>query len=284
MAKRFRPYTLQQPALLPACLADEIPEDHLARFIVEVTAELDLSAIYTHYERGERRGAPPFDPLLLTRLLLYGYCTGVTASRKLEEATWFDLPTRYLTASQHPDHDVIADFRRTHLAALAQIFVQVLRICQAEGLVKLGTVAIDGTKILANASARRSVPYPKLKQHEEYWQQEVGRLFREAEQADRQAELEGAPSPFRMTRALARAQGRLERIRQALAEVDQRAQQELAEARAAAATDPPPRLARPAAQGRSRPGAQPRRGRPAQGPAPADPARRGGARPTHPAI
>lgn len=241
MGKRFRPYTLQQPVLIPPCLEDWIPEDHLARFIVEVTGELDLSGIYAHYQRGDGRGAAAFDPLLMTRLLLYGYCTGLTSSRKLEEATWFDVPVRYLCADQHPDHDVIADFRRTHLQALAALFVQVLEICQQEGLVKLGTVAIDGTKVLANASTRRSVPYQKLKEREQYWQQEVQRLFAEAEQADRQAELQGGPSPFRMTKQMAQAQGRLERIRQALAAVEERAQQELAAAQAAAAADPPPR-------------------------------------------
>ena len=241
MGKRFRPYTLQQPVLIPPSLEDWVPEDHLARFTAEVTGELDLSAIYAHYERGDGRGAAAFDPLLMTRLLLYGYCTGLTASRKLEEATYFDVPVRYLCADQHPDHDVIAEFRRTHLQALAGLFVQVLGICQHAGLVKLGNVAIDGTKMLANASTRRSVPYEKLKEREQYWRQEVERLFAEAEQADRQTSLEGNPAPYRITKEMAQVQGRLERIRQALAAVEERAQQELAEATAAAAADPPPR-------------------------------------------
>src|SRR5438132_2074370 len=105
---------------------------------------------------------------MLTRLLLYGYATGRTSSRRIEQATYDDVAFRYLAADQHPDHDTIASFRQDHLKALAGLFVQALRLCQAAGMVKLGSVAIDGTKILAHASTRRSVPYKKLCEREQY--------------------------------------------------------------------------------------------------------------------
>src|SRR5207247_9618347 len=162
MSKRFRSCGLDQLLLLPPSLHDWLPEDHLARFIGEVAEELDMSAIYADYESRDGRGLAAYHPLLLIRLLLYGYCTGVTSSRRIERATYDDVAFRYLAADQHPDHDTIANFRQQHLKALAGLFVQALRLCQQAGLVKLGTVAIDGTKIMANASTRRSVPYKKL--------------------------------------------------------------------------------------------------------------------------
>ncbi len=156
MNRRFRVCDLNQPFLLPPDLQDWLPEDHLARFVGDVLDELDLQAIYTEYDRTDNRGVSGYHPLLLTRLLLYGYATGITSSRRIERATHDDIPFRYLAADQHPDHDTIATFRRRHLQGLANLFVQALRLCQKAGLVKLGNVAIDGTKIMANASRRRS--------------------------------------------------------------------------------------------------------------------------------
>jgi transposase len=158
--KRFRVCDLNQVFLLPPCLQDWLPENHLARFIADVSNELDLAAIYAEYERKDNRGLSVYHPLLLTRLLLYGYGIGVTISRRIERSTHDDLAFRYLAADQHADHDTIAAFRHEHLEALAGLFVQALRLCQKR-LVKLGNVAIDGTKVMANASTRRSVPYKK---------------------------------------------------------------------------------------------------------------------------
>ena len=135
MNKRFRVCGLDQPFLLPPSLQDWLPEDHLARFIADVTNELDLSAIYAQYERQDGRGLSAYHPLLLTRLLLYGYCVGVTSSRRIERATHDDVAFRYLAANQRPDHDTIAAFRRQRLDALAGLFVQALRLCQKAGLV-----------------------------------------------------------------------------------------------------------------------------------------------------
>jgi len=162
MSKRFRVCSLEQEFLLPPSLQDWLPEDHLARFMADVVNELDLSAIYAEYERKDGRGLSAYHPLMMTRLLLYGYCIGITSSRKIEKATYDNLAFRYLSADQHPDHDTLAAFRQEHLEALASLFVQALRLCQKAGLVKLGNVAIDGTKIKANASTHRSGCPPSL--------------------------------------------------------------------------------------------------------------------------
>jgi len=146
MTKAFRPYTLDQQLLLPPDMRQWLPEGDLALFISDVVDELDLSVIYGSYETGDGRGQPPYDPAMLVKVLLYAYCTGLRSSRKIERATYRDVAIRVLAGDQHPDHDSIAAFRQRHLPALAGLFVQGLRLCQAAGLVKLGHVALDGTK------------------------------------------------------------------------------------------------------------------------------------------
>src|SRR6202789_88962 len=160
--KRFRVCSHDQPFLLPPSLQDWLPENHLARFVAEVINELDLSSIYASYERNDGRGLAAYHPSLMVRLLLYGYCIGVTSSRKIEQATYDNVAFRYLSADQHPDHDTLASFRQEHLQALSELLVQALRLCQNAGLVELGNVAIDGTKMKANANAWRSMNYQKL--------------------------------------------------------------------------------------------------------------------------
>lgn len=229
MNKRFRVCDLNQVFLLPPCLQDWLPEDHLARFIADVSHELDLSAIYAEYERKDGRGLAAYHPLLVTRVLLYGYAIGVTSSRRIEQATHDDVAFRYLAADQHPDHDTIAAFRQEHLEALAGLFVQALRLCQKAGLVKLGNVAIDGTKIMANASTHRSVPYQKLTEREQHWKDTVDRLLQNAEQTDQEEDRQwgkGQPADP-LPAELAHAQSRLERIRQAKTELEQEAKREL---------------------------------------------------------
>jgi transposase len=211
-----------------------LPEDHLARFVADVTNELDLSRIYAEYERNDGRGLSAYHPLLLTRLLLYGYSIGVTSSRAIEKATHDNVAFRYLAADQHPDHDTIANFRQEHLESLATLFGQALRLCEKAGLVKLGSVAIDGTKILANASTRRSLTHHKLGEREQYWETTVERLLAEAQQTDeREDQRYGKGQPADpLPEELAHAQSRLERIRQAKAELEKEAQQELEAANA----------------------------------------------------
>jgi transposase len=227
--KRFRVCDLNQPFLLPPSLQDWLREDHLARFVADVMNELDLSSICAEYERSDGRGLSAYHPLLLTRLLLYGYCLGVTSSRKMEKATYDDVAFRYLAADQHPDHDTIAAFRQEHLEALAGVFVQALRLCEKAGLVKLGNVAIDGTKIMANASTHQSVPHKKLCQREQYWQEKVQKLLAEAQKIDEEEDQrfgKGQPSEA-LPEELAHAQSRLERIRKAKAELEKEAQEQL---------------------------------------------------------
>ena len=232
MNKRFRTCSLEQPFLLPPSLQDWLPEDHLARFIAEVAETLDISAIYAGYQRKDGRGMAAYHPLLLTRLLLYGYCVGVRSSRGIEKATHDDIAFRYLAADQHPDHDTIANFRREHLEALAGLFVQALELCRQAGLVKLGVVALDGTKVHANASRLRSKKYAEMTAEQQRLQELVDRLLQEAETTDAAEDACFGKGRHEETLPLrlARAQGRLEKLHQAKRELEEQAQQRLAEA------------------------------------------------------
>ena len=229
MNKRFRACSHDQPFLLPPSLQDWLPEDHLARFIADVMNELDLSAIYARYERTDGRGLTAYHPVLMARLLLYGYCIGITSSRKIEQATYDNVAFRYLSADQHPDHDTLAAFRQEHVEALAELFVQALRLCQKAGLVKLGNVSIDGTKMKANASTRRSVRYERISEREQHWRAEVARLLSQAQQTDRREErrLDLDRAANELPEELANAQKRFERLQQAKAELEQEAQAQL---------------------------------------------------------
>jgi len=225
MHKRFRTYDLNQVYLLPPSLHDWVPEDHLARFVAAVTAELDLSAIESTYERNDRRGKPAYHPLLLVRLLVYGYAIGMRSSRQIEKATYTDLAFRYLAADQHPDHDTIAAFRQTHLAALGQLFLQTLLLCQKAGLIKLGTIAIDGTKIAANASRQRTRRYERLTEKEQELAATVEKLLAEAQATDQQEDARYGTGRRgdELPAGLATAEGRLARIRAAKQELEREA-------------------------------------------------------------
>ena len=155
--KTFRAYDPDQVLLMSPVISEWVPEGDLAHFVSDlVEGPLDLSAVYASYE-GER-GYPPYDPRLMLKLLIYGYANGVCSSRALERATHRDVAVRMLCAGQHPDYRSIARFRARHLGALSELFVQALRLCAASGLVKLGRLALDGTKLRANASRQRLSP------------------------------------------------------------------------------------------------------------------------------
>lgn len=182
--KTFRAFNPDQVLLLPPSLDEWLPADHLARFIADLVDEhLDLSAIHAAYKEG--RGAPPYDPRLMVRLLLYGYTTGVRSSRGLEKACTDIVAFRWLAAGAAPDYRAIARFRKRHLAALGNLFLQALALCQAAGMVSLGQVALDGTKVRANASKRKAMSYARLTDKEKILAQEVTDLLAEAEQTDR---------------------------------------------------------------------------------------------------
>ena len=144
MSKSFRPYDPEQQLLLPAALQEWLPEDHLAYFMSDVVDQLDLSAITARYQ-GEERGGPPYHPRMMVKVLLYGYCTGVASSRRIAQRLHEDIAFRVLAANNTPDFRTISDFRKDHLAALADLFHQVLELCREAGLAKLGHVALDST-------------------------------------------------------------------------------------------------------------------------------------------
>jgi transposase len=184
MSPRFRNCSLDQPFLMPPSMHEWLPKEHLARFIADITDHLNLKPILDKYSRQDNRGAQAYHPLMLVRLLLYGYCTGIVSSRELERATESHVAFRYLAANEHPDHDTIANFRRMHLTELGELFTQGLELCREAGLVKAGRVMLDGTKIAANASRRKNMTHEQLSKREEALQQKVAEMLREAETTD----------------------------------------------------------------------------------------------------
>ena len=179
----FRPYNIDQLLLLPPDMTDWLPQEHLVYFIRDVVGQMDLSGIYKSYD-GSKGGYPAYHPEMMVALLIYAYCVGLPSSRKIEKATYELIPFRVLTADQHPDHDTIAEFRRRHLEALAGLFIQVLRLCQKAGLVKLGHVSLDGTKVRANASKHKAMSYARMEKSVVELEAEVKRLLAEAEATD----------------------------------------------------------------------------------------------------
>jgi transposase len=174
--KTFRPYDPEQVLLLAPVVQEWIPEGDLAHFVSDLveSGALDLSAIYASYV--EERGFPPYDPRLMVKLLVYGYANGVMSSRKLEAATYRDLAARMLCADQHPDYRSIARFRARHLEALAELFVQALRLCRQARLVGLGALALDGTKLRANASRHKAMSYERMVRKEAQLEAEIAVL------------------------------------------------------------------------------------------------------------
>jgi transposase len=213
-----------------------LPEGHLALFLLDVVNELDLSEIVQVYERGDGRGQPPYHPVTMVTLLLYAYCTGKPPSRRIERATYEDVAYRVLAGGQHADHDSIAAFRQRHLRALAGLFVQVLKLCEAAGLVKLGHVVLDGTKLKANASKPKAMSYERMCRKEKELEAEVARLLEEAEQVDaaEDAEYGKGQRGDELPAELARRKTRLGKIREAKraleAQARARAEQAAAEA------------------------------------------------------
>jgi transposase len=179
----FKPYQPNQLLLLPSDMKQWLPEGDLAYFIMDMVNQLDLSVIYDSYD-GTKGGQPPFNPKMMTGLILYSYCIGLPSSRKIEKATYDRVAFRVLTANQHPDHDTISEFRNRHLKALSGFFVQILQLCQQVGLVKLGHVSLDGTKVKANASKHKSMSYVRMAKKLDELEEEVKRLFAEAEAVD----------------------------------------------------------------------------------------------------
>jgi transposase len=236
MGKCFRSDDLNQALLLPPSLHDWLPEKHLARFLVDVVDALDLEAIHASYDEKDGRGQAAYAPAMMVRVLLYGYCTGIYSSRKIQAKSYEDVAFRYLSADEHPDHSTLAEFRRRHLAALAGLFTQALQLCQKAGLVKLGHVAIDGTKLQGNASKHKAMSYQRMGETEKKLQEEVEELLQRANAVDAaEDEKYGkGQSGDELPAELERRESRLAKIRAAKAELEAEAKQKAEEKKAAA--------------------------------------------------
>ena len=225
MGKKFRPYQPEQALLLPPNLHDWVPEGHLSHFVSDVVDSLDLKPIMSVYEAGDGRGYPPHDPRMMVKLLVYAYCTGKPSSRKIERATWEDVAFRLLSGDQHPDHVGIANFRKRHLKALGDLFEQVLRICCQAGLVKLGNVAIDGTKVKANASRHKAMSYGRMVDTERDLKKQIVELLARAQRADDDddARLGKGRRDDELPAELHRRESRLKKIQEAKAALEAQA-------------------------------------------------------------
>lgn len=182
--KSYRPWSPDQPYLLPPSPRDWLPEDHLAYFVLEVIGALDLSAIESAIQEKDPRGERPYDPRMMLALLVYGYCSGAFSSRKIERRTYEDVAFRYLAGGQHPEFSTICAFRRAHLSAIENLFVQIVRLSQKAGLAKLGHVSFDGTKVHASASKHKAMSYERMQEEEQRLQAEIRALMARAEQQD----------------------------------------------------------------------------------------------------
>ena len=231
MNKVFRPYDPDQPFLIPVSMREWLPEGHLAYFISDVVDHLDLSKIMDRYE--EEKGYPPYHPKMMVKVLLYAYCIGVPSSRKIARRLEEDIAFRVLAANNTPDFRTISDFRKDHLKALAALFVQVLKVCQKAGLVNLGHVALDGTKIKANASKHKAMSYKRMKEEEARLEAEVRDLLKKAEAVDEEEDRSYGKNRRgdELPKELAFRESRLKKIREARAALEAEARIEVEQSR-----------------------------------------------------
>jgi len=226
MGKGYRAYLPNQDFLLPPSLREWLPENHLVYFVSDVVENLDLSAMDAVYG-DEQRGQPPYDPGMMTKLLIYGYCIGLFSSRRIQQRLHEDIAFRVLAAGNAPNFRTISDFRKIHLATLEGLFEQVLKIALEAGAMKLGRVALDGTKVKANASKHKAMSYDRMKEKERQMRAEVKQLLAQAEAADvAEDEQYGADQHGEeLPEELQRRESRLQKIRQAKRALEERARQ-----------------------------------------------------------
>lgn len=231
MAKTYRPYIPEQDLLLPPSLRDWLPEDHLAFFVSDLIDQLDLSAITNMYE-DEERGYPPYHPVMLTKVLVYAYCVGVFSSRKIQRRLVEDVAFRVLAAGNAPDFRTFADFRKTHLTALRGLFEQVLHLARELGAPRVGRVALDSSKIKANASKHKAMSYGRMRAKQTQLREEVKQLLAQAEAADAAEDAEYGTDrrDDELPAELQRRESRLKRIREAKRALEARAKDEAAAA------------------------------------------------------
>jgi len=216
MSKTYRPWNPDQAWLLPPSPSDWLSENHLVYFLLDVVRELDISSVKAKYER-EDRGFPPFHPRMMVALLLYTYCEGVFSSRRIQKRCEHDIAYRVVVGDDVPNFRTISDFRKLNLKELEGLFVQVLRLCQKAGLVKLGHVSLDGTKIKANASRHKAMSYGRMKEDQKRLIKEIDELLQQAELIDQQEDAQYGASRRgdELPDQLARRQSRLKRIQEA---------------------------------------------------------------------
>lgn len=230
MAKTYRTYLPEQSLLLAPNLRDWLPADHLAYFVGELVEELELGAIESYYE-AETRGRPPYHPRLMVKLLVYGYCVGVRSSRKIAQRIDEDIAFRVLAADNRPDFRTISDFRKIHLEALEALFEQTLRLALEAGALQIGRVALDGTKMKANASKHKAMSWKRMRETERRLRREAREILAEAERVDEQEDARwGEWRGDELPAELARRESRLERIREAKKALEQRARERAAAA------------------------------------------------------
>src|SRR5271155_662646 len=229
MAKGYRTYLPEQDLLLPPRLGDWLPENHLVYFVSEVVDQLDLPATHGVYEQ-EKRGQPPYDPRLMTKLLVYGYCTGVFSSRRMQKRLQEDIPFKVLAAGNEPDFRTISDFRKIHIEALEKLFEQVLALALECGSIQLGRVSLDGTKLKANASKHKAMSYGRMKEKQQQLKEEVKQLLERAEAADEEEDRQyGSQRGDELPEELRRRETRLAKIKEAKKVLEQRARDKAAE-------------------------------------------------------
>src|ERR1700683_4399134 len=228
MPKGYRQYPPDQDLLLPPSLREWLPEDHLVYFVSDVVDQLDLKAIHAVYGE-EKRGQPAYDPRLMTKLLVYGYCTGVFSSRRIQKRLQEDIPFKVLAADNEPDFRTISDFRKIHIAALQGLFEQVLEMALESGTVKLGRVSLDGTKVKANASKHKAMSYGRMEEKQQQLKEEVKQLLEQAEAADEEEDRRyGKQRGDELPEELRRRETRLAKIKMAKKVVEQRAREKAA--------------------------------------------------------
>src|SRR5438309_5158829 len=224
MAKAHRPYVAEQALLRPRSLREWSPKDPLAYFVSDLIDQLDLSAITAVYE-DEERGYPPYHPVMLTKVLVYAYCVGVFSSRRIQRRLAEDVGFRVLAAGNEPDFRTIADFRQKHLATLKGFFEQVLRLARELGAPRVGRVALDGSKVKANAPKHKAMSYGRMREKQQQLREEVKQLLAQAEAADaaEDAEYGADRRGDELPAELQRREGRLARIREAKRVLEARA-------------------------------------------------------------
>src|SRR6202167_496340 len=228
MPKGYRTYVPEQDLLLPPSLRAWLQDDHLVYFVSDVVDQLDLSAIHAVYQQ-EKRGQPPYDARLMTKLLVYGYCTGVFSSRRIQKRLQEDIPFKVLAAGNEPDFRTISDFRKIHIATLQGLFEQVLEMALEVGAVKVGRVSVDGTKMKANASKHKAMSYGRMEEKQQQLKEEVKQLLEQAEAADEEEDRRyGKQRGDELPEELRRRETRLDQRKMAKKVVEQRARDKAA--------------------------------------------------------